>query len=410
MFVRQLLAIDLASVVAKARLPGSESIPPLQAILALLTPKLLGKRRVSHIGDLASDEGAGLFAGLNVLPKTTYSTDYSYRTDRTMSERLLGGVLEKLSWDEPPTLFNLDFHAIPFRGDDSDLERHGVAKRNRASASVMAFVAQEWERRIFCYATANVLRQQADSMVVTFADYWKDQTGNYPERLLFDSRATTYASLNELGKRGVGFITIRRRGPAMLKRVGSLPASHGSRCQVTRSKGGRRWVRSLDETVHLDHYEEPVRQIVMDGLGHDKPTFLLTNDLPKRQTARENLQMYATRNRVENSLGEQITFFHLDCLSSDVPLNVDFDITLTAIADLLYRGLAERLAGFRRTSPAKLFRKFANTHGSVRITDDEVVVRFAKHAHNPVLREAGCQDPTDPVPWLGGKKVRIEIP
>ncbi len=51
---------------------------------ALLTPKLLGKRRVSHISDLASDEGAGLFAGLNVLPKTTLATDYSFRTKRAM--------------------------------------------------------------------------------------------------------------------------------------------------------------------------------------------------------------------------------------------------------------------------------------------------------------------------------------
>jgi hypothetical protein len=51
--------------------PGSEQIPPLQAFLALLLPKLLGHRRISHISDLCADEGAGLWAGLNVLPKTT---------------------------------------------------------------------------------------------------------------------------------------------------------------------------------------------------------------------------------------------------------------------------------------------------------------------------------------------------
>jgi hypothetical protein len=351
-----------------------------------------------------------LFAGLNVLPKTTFATDYSYRTDRAMSEHLLSAVLDKVSWDEPPTLFNLDFHAIPFRGQESDLEKHWVAKRNRPSPSVMAFVAQEWERRVLCYATANVLREQADSMVVTFADYWKDRTGHYPERLLFDSRATTYSGLNELDKRQIGFITIRRRGPAMLKRVASIPSSQWSTCQVTQSKGGRRKVRYLDETVTLDGCDRSLRQIIFDGLGHDNPTFLLTNDRPKRQTARENLQDYASRNHVENGIGELITFFHLDCLSSDVPLNVDFDITLTAIADLLYRSLAERLAGFRRTSPAKLFRKFADSRGAVRITEEEIVVRMAKHAHNPVLRDARCHEPTAPVPWLGGKVVRLEIP
>ena len=58
---------------------------------------------------------------------------------------------------------------------------------------------------------------------------------------------------------------------------------------------------------------------------------------------RDVIQTYASRNHVENRLGEQITFFHLDCLCSDVRLNVDFDLTLTVVADLLHRCLAERL-------------------------------------------------------------------
>ena len=53
-------------------------------------------------------------------------------------------------------------------------------------------------------------------------------------------------------------------------------------------------------------------------------------------------------------LGEQITFFHLDCLCSDVRLNVDFDLTLTVLADLLYRKLAERLKGFEPDRPIKV--------------------------------------------------------
>jgi len=77
LFLPLLLDLDLPQAVAHAGLPGSEQIPSLQALLALLVPKLLGKRRVSHISDLCCDEGAGLFAGLNVLPKVTYATDYS---------------------------------------------------------------------------------------------------------------------------------------------------------------------------------------------------------------------------------------------------------------------------------------------------------------------------------------------
>ena len=193
----------------------------------------------------------------------------------------------------------------------------------------MTFVAQEKKCRVMCYATANLLREECDAMAVKFARHWKKQHGCYPARLLFDSRATTYEHLHELNLLDVGFITIRRRGAQMIKRVRALPRPAWRSCQVTQSKGGRRRVQYLDERVTLGDYEGEVRQLVVDGLGHESPTFLVTNDKPEALTARELLQTYASRNHVEHSLGEKITFFHLDCLASDVRLNVDFDLTLT---------------------------------------------------------------------------------
>jgi transposase len=410
LFLPLLLDLDLPQAVAVAKLPGSKQIPPLQALLALLAPKLIGKRRISHIGDLCNDEGAGLFAGLNVLPKTTYATDYSYKTERAMTDRLIAAVIAKIPLGDPPLSFNLDFHAVPFRGDQPDLENHWVPMRNRALPAVMAFVAQAAGRRVICYATANVLRDEADRMVPMFADYWKEQTGHYPARLLFDSRATTYAGLSQLTKRRVGFITIRRRGSGMLTRAERLPADRWRHCQITQAKGKRRQVQYADERVQLDGYGGALRQLIVTGLGHESPTFFLTNDLPQPQTAREAIQTYASRNHVENHLGEQITFFHLDCLCSDVRLNVDFDLTLTVLADLLYRKLAERLKGFSRTGPSKLFRKFVDTSGDIEITGKEIIVRLSKRAHNPLLREASLTGPTQPVPWLGGRSVRLVCP
>jgi transposase len=410
LFLPLVLDLDLPQAVTQAGLPGSEPIPPLQALLALLVPKLLGKRRVSHISDLCDDQGAGLFAGLNVLPKVTYATDYSYTTERTMTERLVAAVIAKTPLGDPPLSFNLDFHAIPFRGAEPDLENHWVPMRNRAGPAVMAFVAQAAGRRVLCYATANVLRAEADSLVPKFAEYWKEQTGHYPARLLFDSRATTYAGLSQLTRRQVGFITIRRRGSGMLARAGRLPADRWQCCQITQAKGRRRQVAYVDERVQLDGYEATVRQLIVTGLGHESPTFFLTNDRPRPQTAREVIQTYASRNHVENHLGEQITFFHLDCLCSDVRLNVDFDLTLTVLADLLYRSLAERLKGFAQAGPSKLFRKFVDTSGIVEITAKGIIVRLNKRAHNPVLKEAGLTQPTRAVPWLGGRCVRLVCP
>jgi transposase len=410
LFLPQLLDLDLPQAVTDAGLPGSEPIPPLQALLALLVPKLLGKRRVSHISDLSHDEGAGLFAGLNILPKVTYATDYSYKTERIMTERLIAAVIAKTPLGDPPLSFNLDFHAIPFRGAEPDLENHWVAMRNRALPTVMAFVAQAAGRRVLCYATANVLRAEADSLVPKFAEYWKEQTGRYPARLLFDSRATTYAGLSQLTQCQVGFITIRRRGSGMLARVGRLPADRWQCCQITQAKGKRRQIAYVDEWIQLNGYEGAGRQLIVTGLGHESPTFFLTNDQPQPQTAREVIQTYASRNHVENQLGEPITFFHLDCLCSDVRLNVDFDLTLTVLADLLYRGLAERLKGFGQAGPSKLFRKFVDTPGTIEITAKGVIVRLSKRAHNPLLKEARLMEPTRAVPWLGGRCVHLVCP
>ena len=91
-------------------------------------------------------------------------------------------------------------------------------------------------------------------------------------------------------------------------------------------------------------------------------------------------------------------------------LNVDFDLTLTVLADLLYRGLAERLKGFAQAGPSKVFRKFVDTPGTIEITANEVIVRLSKRAHNPLLKEAGLTQPTRAVPWLGGRRVHLVCP
>jgi hypothetical protein len=410
LFVPLLLELDFAQAVALAGWPGSQMIGSVQAILALLAGKLLGQRRISHISDLCNDEGAGLFAGLNVLPKATFATDYSYRTQRSMSDCFVKTLLAKAPLKETPGSFNLDFHAIAYRGNEADLEKHWLAKSNRAGKSIMVFVAQDRDSRVMCYATANVLRDDMDAMAVRFTDYWKEQTGAYPRELLFDSRVTTYEHLAELEKRQVGFTTIRRRGCAMLRRAEQLADSAWSSCQLSQAKGAKRKIEYVDEEVEPAGYGGKLRQLIVRGLGREEPTFFLSNNRPEKRTAREVIQRYAQRNLVENGLGEDIKFFHMDCLSSGVRLNVDFDLTLTVVADLLYRMLGWRLKGFARVSPLTLYRKFIDTTGSIEITDKQVRVRLVKRAHNPLLKEAGLTGLTAPVPWLGDRPLLIDLP
>lgn len=49
-------------------------------------------------------------------------------------------------------------------------------------------------------------------------------------------------------------------------------------------------------------------------------------------SCRTLIMNYARRNGVEDSLGTSVNFFHLDCLSSEVRLNVDLDVTMTVLA------------------------------------------------------------------------------
>src|SRR5207253_2832330 len=106
-------------LVQRAGYPGSRRVPAVSALLSLLALKLLDKERRSHISDFNFDEALGLFAGLNVLPKKSFATDYSYRTGRPNQRQLLAGwirALAPLLLPEGPA-FSLDFHPIPYRGD-----------------------------------------------------------------------------------------------------------------------------------------------------------------------------------------------------------------------------------------------------------------------------------------------------
>jgi hypothetical protein len=62
---------------------------------------------------------------------------------------------------------------------------------------------------------------------------------------------------------------------------------------------------------------------------------------------------YAERMTVENELDAYISEFHLDALTSSVPLNVDLDTALTVIAGNLCRLLARKLPATKTEPPTR---------------------------------------------------------
>ena len=145
----------------------------------------------------------------------------------------------------------------------------------------------------------------------------------------------------------------------------------------------------------------------MDGLGRQKLTLFLTNH--PQETARNVIIRYAGRNRVEDGLGISVNFFHLDCLASEVRLNVDLDAVLTVLANGCYRWLGRRLRGYEKAAPKQLYRLFVETAGTVKVEDEEIVVRFDRRSHNPILREAALDREAEPVPWLGNRRIRFSF-
>ena len=81
---------------------------------------------------------------------------------------------------------------------------------------MLAFLAQDAETRVFCYANGELRKDQQNDEILRFVDFWKQRTGRLPEELIFDSKLTTYANLNKLNRMGIQFITLRRRSPKLL--------------------------------------------------------------------------------------------------------------------------------------------------------------------------------------------------
>src|SRR5438270_2346298 len=210
------------------------------------------------------------------------------------------------------TSFDLDFHPIPLHGEDALVEKHYVSQRSRSQKGMLAFLAQDAETRVFCYANAELRKDQRDDEILRLVDLWKRRTGRLPEELIFDSKLTTYAKLNELNRLGIQFITLRRRSKGLMQGIDRTPSSAWRRIELKGVSRQYNHPRILDRRTALTDYDGPVRQMIVTDLGHEEPTILLTNQLTR--TVTPLVERYAQRMLIENSIADGIDFFHMDAL------------------------------------------------------------------------------------------------
>jgi hypothetical protein len=408
LFVPYLAQIPLERVLQEAGFPGTKMIPAAQAIRSLLGLKLFGSARHSHVMSYVLDEGLALFAGLNVVPKRSFLTEYSCRIDPVSYPQLM-----RLWFDAVGRLglsrgnsFDLDFHTIPFHGEDALMEKHYLTKRSRRQKGILAFLAQDAQKRVFCYANGQLRKDEQNEEVLRFVEFWKQRTGKLPEELIFDSKLTTYSHLNRLNQMGIAFITLRRRSAKMLQEIYQEPVSAWRRIELQAVSRIYKTPRILDRRIQLRAYQGPLREVIIDDLGHEEPTFLVTNQL--HRTPVKLIERYAQRMIIENRIADGIDFFHMDALSSVVAMKVNCDLQLTLMASSLYRLLGTEIGqGYQTATSRHLFRDFVEATAQIHILEKKIVVQFQKRAHNPLLLAVGFDKKNVPIPWLGGKRLQL---
>lgn len=408
LFLPYLSRLPWEEIFDPSNFPGTEMIPAACAVRSLFGLKLYGAARYSHVMSQTFDPGLALFAGLNAIPKRSFLTEYSCRIPPDCYPAVLRRWLDTMQGLGLPhgESFDLDFHTIPFHGEDALMEKHYVSKRSRRQKGVLALLVQDADKQVFCYGNAQIRKETQNDEICRFVEFWKERTGRLPQELIFDSKLTTYANLNWLNSQDISFITLRRRSKQMVEEVRRRPQSAWRQIHLEGLSRAYQTPRILDEKIDLNNYEGPIRQIIAAGLGHDEPTFLLTNQL--KRSAPKLIERYARRMMIENNIQDGIDFFHMDALSSAVPMKVDCDLLLTLMASSLYRLFGLHIGqGYQRTKSRTLFRHFVEASATVDITQDEITVRFQKRAHNPLLVNGGFHHSHPQIPWLGNRRLNL---
>lgn len=393
-------------IIKKSAYPETKTLPRLQSILAFLALKLSSFRRYSADDMWCMDRGTGLFAGLNVLPKTTWFSSYSDRVTKNMNTDFLKQLHD--TWHNAGLLgdtANLDFTTVPYWGEDEHLENNWSGKRNKALSSMLAVLAHDPDTGIIDYGKADVKHKNESNVVLEFLDFYK-QGNNKNDTLkyiIFDSKFTNYENLSKLDDNQVKFITIRRRGKNIVENINKLKKSEWKTIRIAKSGNKKRSVKIHEETIFLKGYDKNIRQIYITGNGKIKPAIIITNDFDI--SVNEVVRKYAKRWLVEKLISEQIEFFHLNKVSSSMVIKVDFDLTMSILAHNIYRLFAADFDGYSHLTSQSLFEKFISNAADVKVSENQILVNLKKKRNLPLVLEKMEQYKEIEFSWLDNKNL-----
>jgi len=408
LFLPLIVDLQLETLFSKIGFYGSRQLPRLNYLMSFLALKLIGKERLSHVSDLNFDYGLGAFAGLNVLPKMSAMTQYSYRNPHDLVVRLLK------QWNQilmdrgflGGRHINLDFHSTPHWGEESQLEKHWVPTRGKAMKSVLCFFAQDLETTYLCYSNGQLSKEEAPDEILNFVSFYQSSHKTLPHCLVFDSKLTTYRNLNILDKDyGIKFITLKRRGKNILAEIQKI--TDWKKIRIAKNSRKYQLLKIYDAPVTIKDYEGELRQIIVSGTGRELPMLVITNDFDA--PPKEIIETYARRWLIENNIQENVDFFSLNALSSPIIVKVDFDIAMTLIANTLYKILAKKFKLFDNAKPKTIYRNIVEGAAKVYIKEDTVKVVFGKKAFNPLIMDWIGTQPEYRIPWMQNKVLQYDF-
>jgi len=398
---------EIDQAIVKSHYPGTAQIHPLSSILSFVALKLSNVKRYSKDDLWCMDRGSGLFAGLNVLPKTAWFSSYSDRVTREMNHEFLQQLHH--IWHSHGLLsdtWNLDFTSIPYWGEQEPMENNWSGKRGKALASMLAVLAESPDSGLIDYGDTTLSHDNQDAVVLEFLDFYKKSSPDADLKyLVFDSKFTNYENLFKLDQKDVHFITIRRRGKNILKEIEDIASHEWKLIKVDSAGGKKRTLKVNDRKTYLPGYRKEVRQIIMQSNGREKPALIITNDFNVKVS--EVVVRYAHRWLVEKTISEQIEFFHLNRLSSSMVIKVDFDLTMSILAYNLYRLFASETGKYASLTAPKIFDKLISNSGTVKVNEVMIEVIMKKKRSMPVLLTLLQQYDHLEYPWLNNKQLRF---
>lgn len=409
-FLPYIIESGIVNIVKKCKLPQSSDIDSIQACLSMLLLKLIGNKRLSHMEAYDQEPGLGIFAGLTLLPKSTYMGTYSCRTSEEMMLNFQQEIINHFYKTYPDfyqsQFFNLDFHSIPHYGDESAMEKVWCGSKGKTMKGANTIFVQDSQSNVILYTRADILRKDEAEEIKKFISYWKKIKGKVDETLVFDCKFTKYEVLDELANDGIKFITLRKRCKNLIENTMTIPEEDWIKVQLSIPKRKFNKVSVYENKVILKGCKNIFRQIIIKDHGREKPTYIITNN--KELVLNIVLEVYAKRWHIENKLSELVFFFNLNALSSPLMIRIHFDILWTLIADTMYHRFVQDLRRFEKLLAPTIFKKFINMPGRVVYNGRKFIIKIRKRAYTPILKSVKKLSKPFSVPWLNNKCVEID--